>query len=76
MAFLICYDISDEKRLVKVHRLLSKACLQVQKSVFICQERKLKDFLMEQLFKLIKLNTDSLQCYEILHHVQPQVIII
>lgn len=67
MSYLICYDICDDKRLVKVHRFLSRKCLQIQKSVFICLDNKLIQSLMLQASGMIKPNEDSLRCFQILN---------
>jgi len=52
MIYMICYDISDPKRLTKTARILEQFGLRVQKSFFQCEisakgKQKLRDAIME-----------------------------
>ncbi len=50
--YLICYDISDQKRLKKVAKFLEKELVRVQYSIFIA-----KNFKKEQIYEIAdKLN--------------------
>ncbi len=53
--YLISYDISDEKRLRKMAKLLEEYGYRVQKSVFVCF---LTEFMYETLRQKIKLLID------------------
>ena len=45
--FLICYDISDEKRLAKVAKELEKVSIRIQKSIFFfLRLQKMKSLLL------------------------------
>lgn len=62
--FLICYDIADPKRLVRMHRLLSKHALPVQYSVFMMHTHVLKlESLLGELETIIKQTEDDVRVY-------------
>ena len=65
--YLICYDISDNKRLRKVAKFLEKKCIRVQYSIFIA-----KNITKEQIYKvadglneLIEPKEDDVRIYKI-----------
>lgn len=62
--FVICYDISDPKRLSRLHRLLTKCAVPLQYSVFLFRgdERQLGRWL-EQAAGIIDPKTDDLRAY-------------
>ncbi len=64
---MLCYDIADPKRLVKVHRMLKKTGIPVQKSVFFVQgtENDIKLFL-NKLEKIINVRKDDIRAYPVL----------
>ena len=63
--YIICYDIRDSKRLLKVHNLLKKYAIHIAYSVFIFYgQTKEKDSLMREMFFLTD-KTDDLRCYVI-----------
>lgn len=62
--FLICYDITDPKRLARTHRYFTRVATPIQYSVFIYQgdERSLRK-IMERAVSLINPKQDDLRCY-------------
>lgn len=66
--FLICYDISNPKRLGRVHRCIKKWALPIQYSVFLFtgSQRQL-DRCLEQLLSIIDEKADDLRCYPLPH---------
>ncbi len=64
--FLICYDIVDQKRLRKVHQLLSTLAIAVQYSVFEAElTNEQLDGLKEKLLPCIKSDVDKLTIYRL-----------
>jgi CRISPR-associated protein Cas2 len=64
--FLICYDIVDEKRLRKVHKLLSAFAMSVQYSVFEAElSNEQLEQLQEKLLLCIKSDADKLTIYRL-----------
>ena len=64
MIYMICYDIADPKRLVKISKLLLKYGIRVQKSFFQADiERNRLDELVEQAVKILKKRRDSFFIY-------------
>ena len=66
MFVVISYDIQDDKKRVKVAKLLENYGTRVQYSVFECliSKEQLKK-IMEETKKIIDLNTDSVRFYSI-----------
>lgn len=65
--FLICYDISDEKRLRKIAKILEKVSIRIQKSVFFyksASKKSLKNLLVD-LNNLIDQEDDDVRIYQI-----------
>ncbi|MDI6750252.1 MAG: CRISPR-associated endonuclease Cas2 [Pseudomonadota bacterium] len=62
--FILCYDISDPKRLGRVFRFLKKRALPLQYSVFLFSgdERQL-DRVLEKLVPFIDAEEDDLRAY-------------
>lgn len=61
---MVCYDISDPKRLNKTARILENLGLRVQKSFFQCEiDEKKKDLLVHRLLKVIKPRKDYFYIY-------------
>lgn len=62
--WLICYDISDPKRLYRVAKALKPFGVRVQKSVFECwlTSAGLKT-LLERMDEIIDPEIDSVRCY-------------
>lgn len=65
--YLICYDISDEKRLAKVARYLEKVALRIQYSIYVLFEPSKKELLEieENIKKLIDTQADDVRIYTI-----------
>lgn len=64
MIYMICYDISNPKRLQKTARTLENFGLRVQKSFFQCEMSAAKlDEVRRALLGIINLTEDSLFIY-------------
>jgi CRISPR-associated protein Cas2 len=63
--WLVCYDVSDNKRRNKLAKLLEQRCERVQYSVFECPlpEKTLNQLLEQRWLKVLKLEEDSLRVY-------------
>jgi len=63
---LICYDITDEKRLRKVHKILSGLAMPVQYSIFEAElSNEQLECLKEKLLPCIDSDTDKLTIYRL-----------
>jgi len=65
--FLICYDISDKKRLVKVAKSLEKIAIRIQNSVFYymdCSIDNIKD-IVSTLENIINIEEDDIRIYKV-----------
>lgn len=65
--FLICYDISDEKRLAKIGKRVEKRALRIQKSIYLF-DNAAKDelkILIEEIMKIFNEKEDDLRVYVI-----------
>ena len=64
--FLICYDIVDDKRLRRVHQLLSNTAMPIQYSVFEAElSNKELDELIAKLMPCIDTDMDKLSIYRL-----------
>jgi len=65
--FLICYDISDTKRLNKIAKTLEKSSIRIQKSIFYYMEATQKDIenLTSILNELINEKEDDVRIYKV-----------
>jgi CRISPR-associated protein Cas2 len=62
--YLIAYDIADPKRLSRTHRVLKKAGLPLQYSVFTTvMSRARLNYLLEALGRIIDEREDDIRCY-------------
>lgn len=65
--FLICYDIADPKRLVKIAKNLEKVSIRIQKSVFYYVEATARD--IEEIImiveQIINRDEDDVRVYKI-----------
>ncbi len=62
--YIICYDITDKKRLQKVHRLLQDEAMAIEYSVFLLTATpSVKQKIINALKKLIDPKSDDLRCY-------------
>lgn len=64
MLYMVCYDISNPRRLGRVHRFLKKRGLPLQYSVFtVVMKRPRLLRLLEGLQRLIDRREDDVRCY-------------
>lgn len=65
--YLICYDISDEKRLAKLAKLLEKEAYRIQKSIFLLLAPTHEEFvvLIDKIQTIIDTNVDDVRLYTI-----------
>lgn len=64
--YLLCYDISEPKRLQRVQRLVSKQMLQIQYSIYYATlYQKEIDKLIGAVSKLINRHYDDVRVYEV-----------
>lgn len=62
--FLICYDITNSKRLQRLQRLVSKDCFQLQYSVYYATlYPQAMDKLIEKIEKIINRHHDDVRIY-------------
>ena len=65
--WLLCYDISDPKRLQRVHRVISSNAVTLQYSVFYAYGTRTEVFeIIEQAELVIDSKKDDLRAYPIL----------
>lgn len=64
MIYMLCYDISDPKRLQKTAKTLENFGLRIQKSFFQCEipEQKMEE-LKQEVLKIIHRQEDSFFIY-------------
>ena len=63
--FVLCYDISDKKRLQKLHRLITNHLIQVQYSVYYGEvSTEDMDTLIKDIQKIIHKTQDDVRVYE------------
>jgi CRISPR-associated endonuclease Cas2 len=66
--YLFVYDISDPKRLKKVHSRIKKEGIAVQKSVFFIRGNETKiQQIIKKISKVVDIKTDDLRAYPIRH---------
>ncbi len=65
--YIITYDISDEKRLVKIAKMIEKQAFRVQRSVYIYPDATVKELscLVQNVVSLIHKDRDDLRVYKI-----------
>ncbi|MEA1892885.1 MAG: CRISPR-associated endonuclease Cas2 [Campylobacterota bacterium] len=65
--FLICYDISDVKRLSKVAKSLEKEAIRIQKSIFYYMDASKEDIekIVKILESIISTDEDDIRIYKI-----------
>lgn len=69
MRFIVCYDITNQRRGQKVHRLMQNYALPLQESVFIFvgDQRKFEQ-MKADLLAIVNLNTDDVRIYPLGHN--------
>ena len=66
--YLVAYDIANPKRLQKIHYLIKKEGLAVQKSLFFVQGTEARlNKLLDQIASIMVLREDDLRAYPITH---------
>lgn len=74
MHIVIAYDIVNDKRRAKLHKLLKNYGTRVQFSVFECRISKVHWLLLRHRLKsLIKADEDSVRCYRLCNACQSRV---
>ena len=65
--FLICYDITDKKRVGKVGKLLERNALRIQRSVYFYEQASKEEltYLIEKILTLLDKEVDDLRLYTI-----------
>jgi CRISPR-associated protein Cas2 len=65
--FLICYDISDVKRLVKVAKTVEKNAIRIQKSIFLLIDTSKEEMyeIVEAIENIINMKEDDVRIYKI-----------
>lgn len=66
-SYVICYDISDEKRLVKLAKLLEQEAFRIQKSIFVLWEATENELLalVQKIKTIIDQEHDDVRVYAI-----------
>jgi len=65
--FLICYDISDKKRLGKIGKLMEENTLRIQRSVYFYERVTKKELkvLVQKVLEILDEKADDLRIYTI-----------
>ncbi len=65
--FLICYDISDEKRLRKIAKIIEQEAMRIQRSVYFYEQvnKKELDVLIKTILEVLDEKLDDLRIYTI-----------
>lgn len=72
--YIIAYDISDKKRLQKVHRVVKEYAMSLQYSVFIAPfSIHLLDEMVKRLKAVINQAQDDIRIYPLSDNSQPEV---
>jgi len=72
--YIIAYDISDKKRLRKVHRLIKEYAMSLQYSVFIAPFSScLMAEMIIRLKDVIKLSQDDIRIYPLSDSYKPEI---
>lgn len=62
--FLICYDITDPKRLNRIHRQVTRWAVPIEYSIFLyCGDTRSLATHLKTLAAMIDEKTDDLRCY-------------
>lgn len=62
--YLIAYDVTDPKRLVKLHRFLRKAAVSVQYSVFVgLLSARQMERILDGVLRRMNCKEDDVRCY-------------
>lgn len=63
MRYLVSYDITDKRRLSRIHKILVSWGLPLQQSVFIVDQGTQIDLLIQKLEKVMDLREDDIRLY-------------
>jgi len=65
--FLICYDISDKKRLSKIAKIIEADAMRIQLSVYFYERVSKKELtsLLEKILSILDEDADDLRIYTI-----------
>lgn len=65
--YILTYDISDEKRLAKIAKMIEKQAFRVQRSVYIYPDATIKELsnLVQNVVKLIHKDRDDVRVYKL-----------
>ena len=65
--YVITYDISDEKRLAKIAKMIEKQAFRVQRSVYIYPDATIKELsnLVQNVVNLIHKDRDDVRVYKL-----------
>ncbi len=65
--FLLCYDISDPKRLQKIAKLLESFAIRIQYSLYYCKDSSAEEMkeLVKKLNELIDQKEDDIRIYQV-----------
>jgi len=65
--FLICYDISDKKRLSKIGKLMEENTIRIQRSVYFYERVTKKELkvLVQKVLEILDEKADDLRIYTI-----------
>lgn len=65
--FILCYDISDKKRLSKVAKYLESQAIRIQKSIFLFKNESKESLLcsIEKVSSIINEKDDDVRVYKI-----------
>ncbi|SMC09208.1 CRISPR-associated endonuclease Cas2 [Nitratiruptor tergarcus] len=68
--YLICYDISNPKRLRKIAKLLEQECIRIQYSIFLAKKATKEEIyaIADKLTELIDPDEDDVRIYKIKDH--------
>ena len=75
MYFIICYDISSNKRRTKLHEMLLGYGTPVQKSVFECELKRVQfDKLRKRLSSFVKASGESIRYYQMCRRCKEKIL--
>jgi CRISPR-associated protein Cas2 len=65
--FLLCYDISDKKRLTQIAKIIEKEALRIQRSVYFYEQvsQQELDLLLHKVLAILDISSDRFEVYTI-----------
>jgi len=65
--FIICYDISNKRRLEKISKIINAEALRIQRSVYFYEKvtKKELNILLDKVLKILDKKSDDLRIYTI-----------